>query len=89
MRWFALWLLFIGAMILLALLIGCSETVDVGFEPLPEPVQVEQFTANEEVEEEPGRDMGLEPVIIIPKLDDWRMWAILKARARADSSGSE
>jgi hypothetical protein len=49
--------------LLVPLLIGCSETVEEV--TAPEPVQVEQFTANGEVEEELAKDMGLEPVIFV------------------------
>jgi hypothetical protein len=50
-------------LLLVPLLIGCSETAEVEL-TAPEVMQVEQFTVTEEVEE-PSRDMGLEPVIFV------------------------
>lgn len=76
-------------LLLVPLLIGCSEVVEVEL-TAPGPVQVEQFTVNEDLEEEPAKDMGLEPVIIIPRHDQVEIEMLRDQRwAERDSSGTE
>jgi hypothetical protein len=60
MKWTLLQTLALAVFGVLVLLIGCSEAVEEVTAP-----EVAQFTADEELEEEPAKDMGLEPVIFV------------------------